>query len=182
MLDLCRFKEVNDTLGHAVGDQVLCEVARRFREAIGADGYVARIGGDEFTVLVDGRNAGGDRDERAAARGLPAAGRSTSPAYRSKSASASASRATRRTRRSRRPCSSRRMSRCTSQSAAARPSSATTPRRTRITAPPGARQRTAGRHPNGALELHYQPQVNFRSGRAERSRRCCAGRIRHSGR
>ncbi len=54
MLDLCRFKEVNDTLGHDVGDQVLREVARRFRESIGAQGFIARIGGDEFTALADG--------------------------------------------------------------------------------------------------------------------------------
>ncbi|MGH8131088.1 MAG: EAL domain-containing protein [Steroidobacteraceae bacterium] len=55
MLDLCRFKEVNDTLGHDVGDQVLREVARRFQQAIGGQGFIARIGGDEFTVLIDGQ-------------------------------------------------------------------------------------------------------------------------------
>jgi diguanylate cyclase (GGDEF)-like protein/PAS domain S-box-containing protein len=53
MLDLCRFKEVNDTLGHNVGDRVLCEVAQRFHAALGAEGFVARIGGDEFTVVLD---------------------------------------------------------------------------------------------------------------------------------
>jgi diguanylate cyclase (GGDEF)-like protein len=57
MLDLCRFKEVNDTLGHNVGDQVLCEVARRFRACIaavqGGAGFIARIGGDEFTVVFE---------------------------------------------------------------------------------------------------------------------------------
>ena len=53
MLDLCRFKEVNDTLGHNVGDRVLCEVAQRFRQALGDRGFIARIGGDEFTVVVD---------------------------------------------------------------------------------------------------------------------------------
>jgi diguanylate cyclase (GGDEF)-like protein/PAS domain S-box-containing protein len=52
MLDLCRFKEVNDTLGHNVGDNVLCEVARRFRGTIGEHGFIARIGGDEFTVVL----------------------------------------------------------------------------------------------------------------------------------
>ncbi len=55
MLDLCRFKEVNDTLGHDVGDRVLREVARRFRDAIGAQGFVARVGGDEFTALIEGQ-------------------------------------------------------------------------------------------------------------------------------
>jgi diguanylate cyclase (GGDEF)-like protein/PAS domain S-box-containing protein len=53
MLDLCRFKEVNDTLGHNVGDRVLCEVAQRFQATLGADGFIARIGGDEFTVVLD---------------------------------------------------------------------------------------------------------------------------------
>ncbi len=53
MLDLCRFKEVNDTLGHNVGDRVLCEVAQRFGQALGERGFIARIGGDEFTVVID---------------------------------------------------------------------------------------------------------------------------------
>ncbi|MBC8028073.1 MAG: EAL domain-containing protein, partial [Steroidobacteraceae bacterium] len=53
MLDLCRFKEVNDTLGHNVGDSVLCEVARRFQSTIGPEGFIARIGGDEFTIVLD---------------------------------------------------------------------------------------------------------------------------------
>ncbi|MEO8017656.1 MAG: EAL domain-containing protein [Pseudomonadota bacterium] len=53
MLDLCRFKEVNDTLGHNIGDRVLCDVAQRFSDALGSRGLIARIGGDEFTVVID---------------------------------------------------------------------------------------------------------------------------------
>ena len=53
MLDLCRFKEVNDTLGHNVGDRVLCDVAQRFQQTLGDRGLIARIGGDEFTVVLD---------------------------------------------------------------------------------------------------------------------------------
>ncbi len=53
MLDLCRFKEVNDTLGHNIGDRVLCDVAQRFAQALGGKGLIARIGGDEFTVVLD---------------------------------------------------------------------------------------------------------------------------------
>jgi len=52
MLDLCRFKEVNDTLGHGIGDQVLSQAARRF-EAAAPDAFVCRVGGDEFTVVLD---------------------------------------------------------------------------------------------------------------------------------
>ncbi|MEO8061835.1 MAG: EAL domain-containing protein [Pseudomonadota bacterium] len=52
MLDLCRFKEVNDTLGHNIGDRVLCEVSQRFAQTLGESGFIARIGGDEFTVVL----------------------------------------------------------------------------------------------------------------------------------
>ena len=52
MLDLCRFKEVNDTLGHDVGDDVLREVAKRFAAQLGENAFVSRIGGDEFNVVL----------------------------------------------------------------------------------------------------------------------------------
>ncbi|MFS8477726.1 MAG: bifunctional diguanylate cyclase/phosphodiesterase [Micromonosporaceae bacterium] len=52
LIDLDRFKEVNDTLGHAAGDQVLIEVARRMQAAAGENALVARLGGDEFAVLL----------------------------------------------------------------------------------------------------------------------------------
>jgi diguanylate cyclase (GGDEF)-like protein len=61
ILDLDRFKEVNDTLGHQHGDQLLVEVGTRLRTAVGPAGLVARLGGDEFAVLI----AGTDDEDRA---------------------------------------------------------------------------------------------------------------------
>jgi diguanylate cyclase (GGDEF)-like protein len=52
VLGLDRFKEVNDTLGHAAGDALLCSVADRLRTVLGTDGEVARVGGDEFAMLL----------------------------------------------------------------------------------------------------------------------------------
>ena len=52
MVDLDRFKEVNDLHGHPEGDRVLREAGRALRETFGRDGLVGRMGGDEFAVLV----------------------------------------------------------------------------------------------------------------------------------
>jgi len=51
-LDLDRFKQINDTLGHAAGDAVLIESGRRLKECVRGCDMVARMGGDEFTVIL----------------------------------------------------------------------------------------------------------------------------------
>ncbi|MEA1942142.1 MAG: EAL domain-containing protein [Pseudomonadota bacterium] len=52
LLDLDRFKVINDTMGHAVGDRVLTVVADRLRHVVGRKGAVCRMGGDEFAIVV----------------------------------------------------------------------------------------------------------------------------------
>jgi diguanylate cyclase (GGDEF)-like protein len=54
LLDLDRFKPVNDTLGHVVGDRFLQEVSKRLRSAIRKQDTLARLGGDEFAILMPG--------------------------------------------------------------------------------------------------------------------------------
>ena len=56
-LDLDSFKAVNDTLGHAAGDRLLTETARRIESCVWGDDLVARLGGDEFAILIKGDDA-----------------------------------------------------------------------------------------------------------------------------
>ena len=67
MLDLDRFKQVNDTMGHQAGDDLLKEVAVRLRAVIGDAGEIGRLGGDEFQVILpdmDDRGALGELAEK----------------------------------------------------------------------------------------------------------------------
>lgn len=54
LLDLDRFKPINDTLGHVVGDRFLQEVSKRLQSAIGGQDTLARLGGDEFAIVMPG--------------------------------------------------------------------------------------------------------------------------------
>ena len=56
LLDLDRFKQVNDTMGHPAGDALLKQVASRLERAVGETGRVGRLGGDEFEVILAGRH------------------------------------------------------------------------------------------------------------------------------
>lgn len=63
LIDLDRFKQVNDTMGHPAGDNLLTQVASRLEQAVGASGLVGRLGGDEFQIILPGRH---ERDGLAA--------------------------------------------------------------------------------------------------------------------
>ncbi len=54
MLDLDRFKEINDTLGHATGDELLTRVAHIVSRVLGPHSFLARLGGDEFAIILRG--------------------------------------------------------------------------------------------------------------------------------
>ena len=54
LLDVDRFKRINDSHGHQAGDEVLVELGRRLTAVVGERGLVARLGGEELAVLVSG--------------------------------------------------------------------------------------------------------------------------------
>lgn len=62
MVDLDRFKEINDSLGHETGDKLLIEIGRRLRSATRSTDMVARLGGDEFAMLLMHRDTDGPGD------------------------------------------------------------------------------------------------------------------------
>ena len=68
LMDLDRFKQVNDTLGHHIGDQVLQKTARRLHDILRKSDTIARLGGDEFSILLNG--AGAEEGKRIAANML----------------------------------------------------------------------------------------------------------------
>ena len=62
LLDLDRFKEVNDSLGHGIGDELLISVAQRVRSVISKEDLVARLGGDEFALVLSDASEEAVRD------------------------------------------------------------------------------------------------------------------------
>ena len=94
MMDLDRFKYVNDTLGHGVGDHVLREVSARLQRTVTSAECIARLGGDEFAILRAARRRHRLRRDGARRSSPRSKRRSSSRASRSTSAPASASRTT----------------------------------------------------------------------------------------
>ena len=185
-IDLDDFKTVNDSLGHQAGDAILSEVARRLERAIRPADTVARFGGDEFAILLDGVS-GSDEAALIADRLLTRARerRARSTESRSTRAPASASASATRTcsRRTPRSCSGTPTSRCTWRSATARA-------RYRLFEP-AMHERVVERLELRAelqqaleleqLEVYYQPVVRLGARRpTTASRRFCAGTTRRA--
>src|SRR5664279_2583016 len=64
MVDIDHFKAVNDTYGHATGDDVIRHVSGRLAAALRADDVIGRCGGEEFAVILSGADDAGDLPER----------------------------------------------------------------------------------------------------------------------
>ena len=137
-MDVDRFKEVNDTLGHDVGDRLLREVGRRLRQVERDETVVARLGGDEFAVLLGGDDVHIEgmvaRITRDISRPFDLGERRPSTSWRQHRHR----RRRRATARRRRCCCAAPRSRCTTRSAASPGSRATPPTATR-TARAGSR-------------------------------------------
>ena len=71
LLDLDAFKQVNDTMGHEEGDRVLAETAERMRTHLRSNDVIARVGGDEFVVLIGGADPDDAIGRRPPAPGHP---------------------------------------------------------------------------------------------------------------
>lgn len=65
-IDLDHFKNINDSLGHPIGDRLLIDVARRLRDAVDKEDIISRLGGDEF-LIVSGQCSDNEKDAKAAA-------------------------------------------------------------------------------------------------------------------
>ena len=64
-IDLDHFKKVNDTLGHAIGDKLLIEVAERLKDSLRHGDFISRLGGDEFTVIIENLKTAKDAETSA---------------------------------------------------------------------------------------------------------------------
>jgi diguanylate cyclase (GGDEF)-like protein len=167
VLDLDRFKEINDSLGHAVGDALLREVGPRLAGHLRAGDLLARLGGDEFVVLAadlgdDGARALAERLCATLERPFHLGGMALSVA-----ASVGIAVGPRHSRHAEELLQMADLAMYAAKAAAAARSSTTR----RSTAPAGAASRPspscAGPSTQGELVLHHQPKLSLRTGRVD---------------
>ena len=176
-LDFDRFKMINDSLGHAVGDEFLIAVGRRIQQQVRPHDIVARLGGDEFAIIAEDLDNG--RYAVALAGGVltRCASRSSSAAPRSPPARASASRSATWATRTRPTCCATPTPRCTRpRTRARRATPSSTPRCTpRWRSACASRVSCGVRSPRAACRWSTSRSSTWRAGAPPASRRSRAG-------
>jgi diguanylate cyclase (GGDEF)-like protein len=180
-VDIDRFKDINDTLGHEAGDKLIQAVSKRLKARLRGDDFLARFGGDEFAVLCLSAEPSGDMllAHRIASRPLSISRlRSTSSSFRSRPRSGSRWRPSTAARRTN--CSAMPISRFTKARISAATVPSHSPPKWRSRSKPATRSRSIFGPRSSGRSFRFTISRSSRAepGRSWGRRRCCAGRTR----